>query len=152
MEYEVQNGNYTISTDKRRLDLDVVHGFLATKTYWSKGCSLEVVQRSIDNSICFGIYEGRDQIGFARVITDEATMAYLSDVFVLEEHRGKGLSKWLVEVILADSRLQGLRRFVLVTQDAHSLYSRFGFECVENGRLYMEIFQPDVYAEEPDFA
>lgn len=145
MDYEVTNGEYTISTDKARLDLDVIHDFLTTKTYWSVGVSLDVVERAINNSLCFGVYRDDKQVAFARVITDQATMAYLSDVFVLEEHRGKGLSKWLVEVILDDERLQGLRRFILVTKDAHSLYSRYGFETVET-EGYMEIYQPNVYS------
>lgn len=144
MNYEVTKGEYTISTDKSRLDLDVIHDFLTTKTYWSVGVSLDVVERAIDNSLCFGVYRGDEQVGFARVITDQATMAYLSDVFVLD-HRGMGLSKWLVEVILDDKRLQGLRRFILVTKDAHSLYSRYGFETVET-EGYMEIYQPNVYS------
>lgn len=119
--------DYEISTDPARLDVDVIHGFLRT-AYWSPGVAREVVERSIANSIPFGLYApDRAQAGFARVITDRATFAYLGDVFVLPEHRGRGLGVWLVETVLAHPDLQGLRRFHLATFDAHTLYERFGF-------------------------
>lgn len=119
---------YEISTDRDRLDLDVIHGFLTT-AYWSPGVARELVQRSIAHSLPFGLYapDGA-QAGFARVITDRAAFAYLGDVFVLPEHRGQGLSVWLVQTILAHPDLQTLRRFHLATADAHSLYARFGFQ------------------------
>jgi N-acetylglutamate synthase-like GNAT family acetyltransferase len=126
-----------ISTDRSRVDLDVVHGFLTEEAYWSRGVSRETVSRSIENSICFGLYQGGEQAGFARVITDRTTAAYLVDVFVLSGHRSRGLGKWLVETVLAHPDLQGLRRFFLGTADAHSLYERYGFRPIDP-RLMME--------------
>jgi GNAT superfamily N-acetyltransferase len=123
---------YTISTDRDRLDLDVVHGFLSTEAYWSPGVARELVERSIEGSIAFGVYRGSEQVGFARVVTDRATFAWLADVFVLPGHRGRGLGKRLVAEILAHPELQGLRRWLLGTADAHDLYRRFGFEVVDN--------------------
>ena len=124
--------DYTISTDKKKLDLDVIHRFRSEEAYWCKNIPIEIVKRSIDNSLCFGVYQGSNQIGFARVITDMATFGYLADVFILAEHRGKGLSKQLVAFIKAYPALQGLRRMMLFTLDAHSLYTQFGFAPVEN--------------------
>lgn len=123
---------YIISDDKKKLDLDVVHRFLSEEAYWCKNIPIEIVKRSIDNSLCFGVYQGSNQVGFARVITDMATFGYLADVFILPEHRGKGLSKQLVAFIKAYPALQGLRRMMLFTLDAHSLYTQFGFAPVEN--------------------
>ncbi|BAY60123.1 GCN5-related N-acetyltransferase [Calothrix brevissima NIES-22] len=143
---EWQRGEYTISTDIKRLDLTVVHQFLAN-SYWAAGLPLEVLQRSIDNSLVFGIYKGKEQIGFARVITDYSTFAYLSDVFVLEEFRGEGLGKWLIETILAYPELQGLRRWVLATKDAHELYRKFGFTELHDKYRFMEIVNPNVYKQ-----
>lgn len=118
---------YEISTDRRRLDLDVVHGFLRG-AYWSPGVPRNVVERAIEHSLCFGLYApGGEQVGFARVVTDRAAIAYLADVFVLPVHRGRGLGVWLIETVLAHPDLQGLRRFELATADAHALYARFGF-------------------------
>lgn len=119
---------YTISTDKSRLDLTMIHQFLSQEAYWCLNIPKDIVQRSIENSLCFGVYQEEQQVGFARVITDYATFAYLADVFILPEHRGKGLSKQLMAEIMADSRLQGLRRWMLITFDAHGLYSQFGFQ------------------------
>lgn len=141
---EWQRGNYTISTDPKKLDLEVIHGYL-TRCYWAEGIPRETVQRSIGGSLCFGIYNGAQQIGFARVITDFATYAYLADVFVIESHRGLGLSKWLMECILAHPELQGLRRWSLVTRDAHGLYARFGFVVPPAPERYMEMYDRDVY-------
>ena len=120
------------------MDLDVVHGYL-TRSYWSPGVSREVVQRAVENSMPFGVYhrDGR-QVGFARIITDKATYAYLADVFILEEHRGLGLSKFLMEVIVAHPDLQGLRRFALATKDAHGLYTQFGFAPLTQPERHME--------------
>lgn len=124
---EYRRGEFLISTDRNRLNLDVVHNFL-TNCYWAKGIPREVVARSIEHSLCFGIYDGdARQVGFARVVTDFATIAYLGDVFVLESHRGRGLSKWLMECITQHPALQNLRRWILLTRDAHRLYSRYGF-------------------------
>ncbi|QKZ11628.1 GNAT family N-acetyltransferase [Spirosoma sp. KUDC1026] len=130
--------DYTISTDKKKLNLDVIHQFLSQDSYWALNIPRELVQRAIDNSICFGIYYREQQVGFARVISDLATFAYLSDVFVVPSHRGKGLSKFLVETISNYPDLQGLRRWVLVTKDAHSLYTQFGFTPLDNPDLFMQ--------------
>jgi GNAT superfamily N-acetyltransferase len=135
---------YTISTDRRRIDVDLVTAELG-RTYWAAGMPREVVERAIAGSLCFGIYIGDAQVGFARVITDAATFAYLSDVFVLESHRGQGLGKWLIEVILAHPDLQGLRRFNLATRDAHALYEQFGFRPLSRPEMHMEIVWSDVY-------
>jgi ribosomal protein S18 acetylase RimI-like enzyme len=136
-----RRGELLISTDRRRLQLEIVHGYL-TRSYWAKGVSREVVERAIEYSLCFGLYDGQAQVGFARVVTDRATFAYLSDVFVLESHRGRGLGKWLVEFVLAHPDLQGLRRFVLATWDAHGLYARYGFRPLARPETYMEILRP----------
>lgn len=121
-----RRGSYLISTDKTRLDVDLIHRWLSTESYWAIGRTRDVVERSIANAICFGIYDGDAQVGFARVITDEATFAWLGDVFVVEAYRGRGLSKWLVETIVAQPALRDLRLFVLGTRDAHGLYQRYG--------------------------
>jgi GNAT superfamily N-acetyltransferase len=123
---------YEISTDPARLDLDSIHRFLSTEAYWSPGVAREVVERSIEHSVCFGVYRGDEQVGFARVVTDRVTFAWLADVYILAEHRGQGLSKRLVAAILEHPELQGLRRWLLGTADAHGLYRRFGFEVVDN--------------------
>lgn len=142
--YERRRGAFLISTDASRLDLDVVHGYL-TRSYWAEGVPRDVVARSLPHSLCFGLYEWERQVGFARVISDRATYAYLADVFVIESHRGRGLSKWLMEAILAHPELQGLRRFALATRDAHGLYARFGFKALGAPERHMEILRPDMY-------
>jgi N-acetylglutamate synthase-like GNAT family acetyltransferase len=125
--------------------MDVIHGFL-TNCYWAKGISREVVTRSIENSLCFGIYENSGaQVGFARVVSDFATFAYLGDVFVLESYRGRGLSKWLMECVAQHSELQNLRRWILLTRDAHGLYSQVGFLPLKAPERYMELHCPNVY-------
>lgn len=134
-----------VDTDPSRLDLDVIHGFLA-QSYWARGIPRALVERAVRNSLCFGLYEGERQVGFARVVTDQATFAYLADVFVVESHRGRGLAKILIAAVVADPRLQGLRRWMLATRDAHSLYARFGFEPLEVPGRFMERHAPDVYA------
>jgi GNAT superfamily N-acetyltransferase len=140
-----RRGDLVISTDRARLDLDVIHGFL-TNCYWAKGIPREVVARSIENSLCFGIYDGSGrQVGFARVISDFATIAYLGDVFVLESHRGQGLGKWLMQCIMQHPAVQGLRRWILLTRDAHGLYSQVGFTPISAPEVYMELHQPNVY-------
>src|SRR5580693_1947730 len=141
---EYRRGEFLISTDRGRLSLDVVHGFL-TNCYWAKGIPREVVARSIENALCFGIYDGQSQIGFARVITDFATIAYIGDVFVLETHRGRGLGKWLMQCITEHPALQNLRRWILTTRDAHGLYSQFGFTPVKAPERFMEVHRPNVY-------
>jgi GNAT superfamily N-acetyltransferase len=138
---EWQRGEYLLSTDARRLDVDVIHRFLSEESYWAPGIARELVERSIENSICFGLYEGGRQVGFARVITDRAAFAYLADVFVLPHHRGRGLGKWLIEMVLSYPDLQNLRRFFLGTADAHSLYERYGFRPIDPARM-MELRGP----------
>ncbi|MGP0020112.1 MAG: GNAT family N-acetyltransferase [Candidatus Sulfotelmatobacter sp.] len=143
--FENRRGEFLISTDAARLDLDVIHGFL-TNCYWAKGIPREVVVRSVEHSLCFGVYDGDGaQVGFARVVGDFATVAYLGDVFVLESHRGRGLSKWLMECIVRHPALQNLRRWILLTRDAHGLYAQFGFTPVKSPECYMELHRPDVY-------
>ena len=124
---EWHRGEYVISTDSARLDIAAIHGYLSGSAYWAMGRPLEVVRRSIENSLSFGVYKGGAQIGFARVVTDYATFAWLADVFVLPEFRGLGIGKWLIGVIVDHPRLPGLRRWVLATKDAHGLYAQYGF-------------------------
>ncbi len=136
---------YSISDDKSKLDIQVIHDFLSN-SYWAKNIPVEIVQRSIDNSFCVGIYDTSGvQVAFARVITDFATFAYLGDVFVVENHRNKGLSKWLVQFIVEHSMLQGLRRLLLVTADAHGLYQQFGFRPIIQSENYLCIHNPNIY-------
>lgn len=143
---EWHNGEYTISTDRQRLNLNVIHGFISERSYWAQGIPRAVMGRAIRHSLNFGVYRGNEQVGFARVITDYATHAYLCDVFISEEYRGRGLSKWLVATMLAHPALQGLRRWFLLTRDAQELYRQFGFsESPDIVRKYMEIRDPDVY-------
>ena len=139
-----------ISTDRERLDIGVIHGFLSASSYWAKGRPVEVVRRSIDNSLPFGLYQGGQQIGFARVVTDYATFAWLADVFVLDEFRGKGVGKWLIEVIISHPQLQGFRRWVLATKDAHDLYRPFGFIDLKHPERWMERPDPKMQ-ESPDY-
>jgi GNAT superfamily N-acetyltransferase len=142
---ERQWGEFVVSTDKSRLDLNVIHGFL-TNCYWSKGIPREVVARAIEHSLCFGVYDGQGaQAGFARVVSDFATYAYVADVFVLESHRGNGLGKGLMQAIVEHPRLQGLRRWNLSTLDAHGLYAQFGFVPPKFPERYMEILRPNIY-------
>lgn len=139
-----RHGEYSISTDKSLLQIDVVHGFL-TSSYWAAGIPRETVERSIEGSLCYGAYRGERQVGFARVITDRATFAYIGDVFVIEEERGRGLSKVLMQAITSTPELQGLRRWMLVTRDAHELYSKFDFKPLAHPECIMERRDPDVY-------
>jgi len=141
---EWRKDGYLISTDKSKIDIATVHRFLS-QTYWAEGIPIEIVKRGVDNSLCFAIYRGERLIGFARVITDFATFAYLADVFILPEERGKGLSKWLMRVILDHPRLQGLRRFTLATRDAHGLYAQFGFTPFDKPERWMQRHAPDIY-------
>lgn len=142
-----RRGEFTIDTDPARIDLDVVHGFL-TSSYWAQGIPRDVVKRSIEGALCFGIYrEGGAQVGFARAITDFATFAYVGDVFVLEPFRGQGLSKWLMECMTGHPDLQGLRRWMLATRDAHGLYRQFGFTEVAHPERWMHRWDPDIYVK-----
>jgi N-acetylglutamate synthase-like GNAT family acetyltransferase len=146
MHHSWSQGDYEISTDPARVDVGTVHEFL-TNSYWAKGIPLETVQRSIENSISFGVYRGQQQVGFARVISDLATFAYLADVFILPSFRGRRLSRWLMECIVSHPDLQGLRRWMLATKNAHGLYARFGFTPIKTPDSWMEIHRPDVYAK-----
>jgi GNAT superfamily N-acetyltransferase len=136
---------YSISTDQTRLDAALVHRYLSADSYWARGVPLEVVQRAIRNSLCFGLYRDQLQVGFARVVTDAATFAYLADVFIVPGHRGIGLGKQLLAAVMAHSQLQGLRRFMLATRDAHGLYRQFGFTELKNPQVLMERHDPDIY-------
>jgi len=136
--------DFCISTDRERLDLDLIHGFL-TNSYWAKGIPREVVARSIENSLCFGVFTAGKQVGFARVVTDYATYAYIGDVFVLGGYSGRGLGKRLMECIVQHPRLQGLRRWSLVTRDAHGLHAQFGFTPLAAPERYMELHDAQVY-------
>ncbi len=139
---------FLVSTDNSMLDINMIHHFLGQLSYWGKNISLQTVKTSIENSLCFGVYQQHKQVGFARVITDFATFAYLCDVFILPDYRKKGLSKWLIQNIRNHPNLQKLRRLVLATADAHGLYEQFGFSRMKNQDRWMEIFQPQ-QQEEP---
>jgi len=140
MATEWQRGGYTITTNAEQFDIHVIHGYLSGSSYWAEGRPMEVVRRSIENSLAFGVFKGAAQIGFARVITDYATFAWLADVFVLPEHRSAGIGTWLMEVIVGHPQLQGLRRWMLVTRDAHGLYAKFGFTPLDGPERFMERF------------
>lgn len=146
---DLEKQGYSVSTDPGKLDLQVIHQYLSCESYWAQNIPLEVVQRSIANSFCFGLYYNDRQIGFARLVTDKATFAYLADVFILPGYRGKGLSKWLMETIHAHPDVQGLRRWMLGTRDAHSLYKQFGWVSLPEEVVprFMQLHNPDVYRE-----
>lgn len=144
MHREWQRDGFTISTDPTRLDLDGIYAYLRN-SYWASGIPRDVFERSVRHALCFGIYEGARQVGFARVVTDFATVAYVGDVFVLEAWRGRGLSRWLMEVVMAHPELQGFRRWILLTRDAHGLYTKFGFTPLGDPSRWMEVWAPDVY-------
>lgn len=138
---------YSVSTDPLWLDLDLVHRYLSAASYWAKGIPRSVVEKSVRHALCFGVYKGDQQVGFARVVTDRATFAYLGDVFIIPEERGKGLSKWMMEHIHAHPDLQGLRRWMLFTRDAHGLYEQFGWTKAppDACERMMQKHHPDVY-------
>jgi len=142
----LQQNEFYISTDKSKLDIDAIHDFLSTKAYWSLNIPKEKIKISIENSFCFGLYEHNKQIGFARIITDFSTIAYLGDVYILEEYRGKGLSKWLMETIMNSPKLQGLRRWILLTGDAHELYRKYGWTDLADSSKWMELHNKNVYS------
>jgi GNAT superfamily N-acetyltransferase len=144
---EWSRDGFVISTDKTRLDLDLIHGFL-TQAYWSRGVPREVVARAILGSMCFGVYEGAHQVGFARVTTDRATFGYIGDVFILEDWRGRGLGEWLMQTIMAHPELQGFRRWLLATLDAHGLYAKLGFTPLAEPGRYMEKTDLDIYVRQ----
>ena len=139
--YEVKREGLVISTDPERLDLDAITDML-TRAYWASGRPRERTERAIRNSLVFGVYDGDRQIGMARVVSDYAIFAYLCDVFILEEYRGRGLGKWLMQAVFSHPDLQGLRRWVLATKDAHGLYRQFGFDGLANPAGWMEMFRP----------
>ena len=150
MAHEWRRGEYLISTDPARLDVEAIHSFLSNETYWARGRELETVRRSIKNSLPFGLYKGDQQIGFALLITDFATFAWLADVYVLDSERGRGLGAWLCETIFSHPELVGLRRWVLATKDAHELYRRFGFTELLRPERWMEMHDPRT-VERPDY-
>lgn len=145
----MQREGFAVTTDTTFFNLEYIHGFLS-QSYWGENIPIETVQKSIDNSLCFGVFHLGRQIGFARVVTDKATFGYLADVFIDEAYRGQGLSKWLMEEIMNHEELQGLRRFMLATRDAHGLYTQFGFSALTNTDRWMQIHNPDVYKSSND--
>jgi GNAT superfamily N-acetyltransferase len=146
---EWTDGNLLVSDDKSRLQIEVIQGYLE-RSYWARGIPRETVARSIENSrICLGLFDGDAQVGFARLVTDEATYAYLCDVFVLESHQGRGLAVWLLRCVHTHPGLRGIRRWALVTRDAHGLYERFGWRPLADPRTHMEIHDPRIYARRP---
>jgi len=144
-ELNVSNNDFCISTSKEKLDLKAIHQFLSTQAYWCKGISFERVKRAAENSLPFGLYYQDKQIGYARIISDYSTMAYLADVYVLPEFRGQGLSKWLMQTIRSHPELQGLRRWLLATADAHGLYRQYGWKKLAQPERWMEIMDKNVY-------
>ena len=137
-------GSFTVTCDPAKLDRAVIAEFLAS-SYWAKGIPPTTVEKSLEHSLCFALLDGNRQVGFARVISDYATIAFLNDVFVLPEYRGRGLSKWLMECIIGHSELQGLRRWILATRDAHGLYEKFGFTSLKRPEIFMERHDPNAY-------
>lgn len=136
---------FTISTDENRLQIDAIHKFLSEESYWARERTREQTERAIKNSLPFGVYKGENQIGFARVVSDYATFAYLGDVYILEEFRGRGLSKWLMQTIIDHPELQNLRRWILATKDAHDLYEKYGFSALKFPERWMERPAPNAY-------
>ncbi len=141
---EEHRGEFVLTSDPSRMDMAVVHGYLS-RAYWCEGLPRETLERAMRNSICFGIFERDKQIGFARVVSDRATFAYICDVFVLESHQGKGLGTWLMQCVVKHPELQGLRRWNLTTRDAHALYGKVGFTLLSKPERHMELFTPDMY-------
>ena len=142
---EFKRNGYTINTDPSRLDINTIHAYLANESYWASGISINIIEKSVENSLCFGVYEQGKQIGFARVVSDRTTFAWLCDVFILKPYRGRGLGKWLVDCVLSHPELQNLRSWMLATQDAQGLYSQFGFKTLENPESVMRRRNTDVY-------
>lgn len=136
---------FTITTDKSKLDINVIHRYLSGESYWSKDIPIERIQKSIENALCFGVYHNDQQIGYAKVVSDFSTMAYLGDVFILEDYRGQGLSKQLMETIMSHPELQNLRRWILLTADAHELYKKYGWQPIASPEKWMEIHRPNIY-------
>lgn len=134
-----------LSTDAAEMDADAIHAYLNGESYWARGIPRETVARSIRNSLCFGVFDGGAQVAFARVVTDRATFAYLADVYVLPPYRGRGISRWMMEAVTAHPELQRLRRWMLMTQDAHGLYAGYGFRPLAHPDRAMERAHPDIY-------
>jgi GNAT superfamily N-acetyltransferase len=145
MTHEYQRGNYVISTDKNRLDINTIHHFLSHEAYWSEDIPIETVRRAIEHSLAFGVYHNEQQVGFARIVTDYATFAYLADVFILEPFRRQGLGVWLMETIMSHPDVQSFRRWLLATRDAHTLYQKVGFTTLHTPERFMEKLIPDIY-------
>lgn len=147
--YETTQNEFVISTDKNKLNVETIHNYLCNESYWAKNIPIEIVKRSIDGSCCFGLFVNENsiskQIGFARVVSDCATFGYLADVFIVDAYRGKGLSKWLMETIMNCPDLQGLRRWLLATKDAHGLYTKFGFSALDKPERIMGFKPFDEY-------
>jgi predicted GNAT family N-acyltransferase len=143
----IYKNDYCISTDKTKLDLKTVHAFLSTKAYWCLNIPYETVKKAAENSLNFGVYNNNEQIGYARIISDFSTIAYLGDVYIIDEFGGKGLSKWLMETIMNHSELQGLRRWILLTGDAHGLYRQFGWTDIADAAKWMELHNKNVYSK-----
>jgi GNAT superfamily N-acetyltransferase len=149
----INRDDFSISTDKVKLDVGSIHNFLSTQAYWCLNIPRSVVESAIEQSLCFGVYHQKKQIGFARIISDFATIAYLGDVYIEANYRGQGLSKWLMETIMAYPTLQGLRRWILLTGDAHELYRQFGWSEISDPSKWMELYKKDVYSnlqDQPD--
>jgi GNAT superfamily N-acetyltransferase len=142
---EWKNGEFEITTDRDRLEIQTIHDFLALESEWARVIEREIVERSIEHSLCFGVFHRNRQVGFAHVITDCATIAYLGDVFVLKDYRSRGLAKWLMECVVAHPALQGLRRWILVTADAQDLYRKYGFKPLARPERFMELHDPHIY-------
>ncbi len=141
---------FRVSSDPSKLDFSVIYSFIST-SYWAQGIPRETLQKAIDNSLCFGVYtQDNQQVGFARLVTDKATFAYLADVFIDQAYRGKGLSKRLIEAVTMHPEVQGLRRIVLATRDAHGLYQQFGFSPLDDPALFMQIVRPNIYQKHPE--
>lgn len=145
MTYERTHESFLLSTDPAKIDLPTVHRYLSESSYWAKNIPFDVFRTSVQNALCFGIYENGRQAGFARVITDRATFGYIGDVFILDAYRGRGLSKWLMQCVLEHPELQGFRRWLLATADAHGLYAQSGFHSLAKPDRWMELHNPNVY-------
>ncbi|MES2797644.1 MAG: GNAT family N-acetyltransferase, partial [Bacteroidota bacterium] len=141
----VAKGEFILSTEKAKMDLPIIHHYLANQSYWAQNIPIETVQLAIENSLNFGIFHNNKQIGYARIVSDFATVAYLGDVFILPTYRGLGLSKWMIENIMLHPNLQGLRRWILLTADAHDLYKKFGWSCIAIPERWMDKHNPNVY-------
>jgi GNAT superfamily N-acetyltransferase len=144
---EWKQGEFTVTDKREDLDIETIHNFLR-ESYWAKGIPRSVVEKAVNNSLCFGLYHNSKHIGFGRAVSDQATFAYLADVFVVPAYRGRGLGKWLVSCVLAHPELQGLRRWLLATLDAHGLYEQNGFVALRKPEWFMEINEPDIYQRE----